>query len=111
MKKKGFTLVELLAVITILGVIMIIAVPSYNRYIENARKKKCDADKMAIIDAGKAYITQKIYKNETLRTEIKVGDLNLDKSFEKYGEITLKYDSTNYIYYIEDNNAFNDICK
>ena len=43
MNKKGFTLVELLAVIVILSIILVIAVPSVNRYIkqpnENAQNQ------------------------------------------------------------------------
>ena len=39
MKKKGFTLVELLAVIIILGVLMLIAIPSVTNYINNSRKE------------------------------------------------------------------------
>lgn len=38
LNKKGFTLVELLAVIVILGVLMIVAIPAMSRYIENSRK-------------------------------------------------------------------------
>ena len=37
-KKKGFTLIELLAVIIILGVIMMIAIPSVTNTITNSRK-------------------------------------------------------------------------
>lgn len=38
MKNKGFTLVELLAVVVILGVILIIAIPSISSYIFSSRK-------------------------------------------------------------------------
>ena len=37
-KKKAFTLIELLAVIIILGILMIIAIPSVTTYISNSRK-------------------------------------------------------------------------
>lgn len=37
-KNKGFTLVELLAVITIMGILMIVAIGSVNRIIENSRR-------------------------------------------------------------------------
>ena len=39
LKKKGFTLVEVLAVIVILGIIMIISIPSVFSTLETARKK------------------------------------------------------------------------
>ena len=37
--KKGITLIELLAVIVILGVIMAIAIPSMTGYIANSKLK------------------------------------------------------------------------
>lgn len=39
MNKKGFTLVELLAAIVILGVILLIAIPSYNNIVSKMTKK------------------------------------------------------------------------
>ena len=38
MNNKGFSLVELLAIITVLGLIMGIAIPAYQKYVTNSRK-------------------------------------------------------------------------
>ncbi len=49
-KKRAFTLIELLAVIIILGILMIIAIPSVTEYITNSRKG-------AYVITAKQYIT------------------------------------------------------
>ena len=48
LSKKGFTLVELLAVIVIMGILMMVAIPSVSRVIENSRKD-------TFVDISKAY--------------------------------------------------------
>ena len=47
--KKGFTLVELLAVIVILAIILAIAIPSISGVISNAKKSSFDANVKLII--------------------------------------------------------------
>ena len=55
MKKKGFTLVELLAVIFMLSLILVIAVPSVNRYIKQSKEKAYNTQISTIIEAAQAY--------------------------------------------------------
>ena len=55
MKKKGFTLVELLAVIVILSLILVIAVPSVNKYIKQSKEKAYNTQISTIIEAAQAY--------------------------------------------------------
>ena len=38
MNKKGFSLIELLAVLVILSILMLVAIPAIQRYIENSRR-------------------------------------------------------------------------
>lgn len=49
LSKKGFTLVELLAVIVIMGILMMIAIPSISRIIESSRKD-------TFVDIAKSYV-------------------------------------------------------
>ena len=63
MKNKAFTLIELLAVIIILGILMLIAIPSVTTYLENSRKN-------TFVDTVKSLI-----KGST--TLVNSGDLDL----------------------------------
>lgn len=48
MSKKGFTLVELMIVVVILGILVAVAVPIFNSVTKNARKKSCQANMRVI---------------------------------------------------------------
>lgn len=44
MSKKGFTLVELMIVIVIMGILVAVAVPVYSAVTKNAEKKTCQSN-------------------------------------------------------------------
>lgn len=56
MNKKGFTLVELLAVIVILAVILTIAVPNMFKIINKSKEDTYNNQVTMIIDAAKKYV-------------------------------------------------------
>ena len=64
--KKGVTLVELLAVIIILGIIAAIAVPTIGNLIENQKVKAAQTEWANIQDAARLYATDKTSGNITL---------------------------------------------
>ncbi len=127
--KKAFTLIELLAVIIILGVLMIIAIPAVTSYISDSRKN-------AYVDTSKELIA-------ATRTKINEGKLNtydMDVTYyipskciptetgeqSPYGEFTqayigVIYEGNNFKYYWISNDtsgqgikkitAYNDLDK
>ena len=54
--KKGFTLVELMVVVAIIGVLTAIAVPMYNSVTDNANKKAVEANLRTIDSAIMQYL-------------------------------------------------------
>jgi len=56
-KEEGFTLVELLAVIVILGIIVAIAIPAIGGVIDRAGSGANDAENALVEDAARLYYT------------------------------------------------------
>ena len=56
-KNKGFTLIELIAVIVILAILMVIAVPKILNVIENSRKSAAESSIKLVKDAIKTQVT------------------------------------------------------
>ena len=53
-KNKGFTLIEIIAVVIIIGIIALIAVPSVSSYIANSRKTAYAAHEKSMEEAAKS---------------------------------------------------------
>lgn len=66
MNKKGFTLVELLAVIVILAIIALIAVPIILNVIDDAREKAAMDSAYGYIDAVEKANVQEILSNSNI---------------------------------------------
>jgi prepilin-type N-terminal cleavage/methylation domain-containing protein len=58
MEKRAFTLAELIISMAIVAIIALIALPSYNRYVANARQQDAKAQLMSIRQAQEIYRLQ-----------------------------------------------------
>ena len=90
-KKKGFTLVELLAVIVILAVILVIAVPQIMSVIESARKGSIESTAKLIAEgAEREYTNRKILGKDTNVLCSDVSSMNSND----YGSCSITFDNT-----------------
>ena len=72
MNKKGFTIVELLAVVVIIAILAGLAVPNILKMIDTSKKEKF------ITDAKQAIIKAKYYYKNTKYTEKTLSELGID---------------------------------
>lgn len=61
MKRKGFTLVEVLAVVVIMGIILVIAVPKITKVVSNSKSKVAIEGAREITKASKMYSLEHSY--------------------------------------------------
>lgn len=106
--KKGFTLTEILATIVILGVILAIAVPSYNALSKKFEKEYYDKLDKSVLAAAKSYWKDNPDKrpNELLKTNyIELDDLIKKKHIENVTEYRSKKGLKGYIIIINVGNG------
>lgn len=80
MKRKGFTLVEILAVITLIGVLALIAIPTVDAIIKSSKERAYADQKKVIISAARDWAAANIMtlpEVEGESTYITLGDLKL----------------------------------
>lgn len=72
--KNGLTLIELIAVLVILGIIAAIAIPTIGNTISTQRQRASEAEWSNIITAARLYIAQNDTETEFSMTDLFSGD-------------------------------------
>ena len=63
MKKNGFTLVELLSIVVILGIIVVVALPQISGSIGSKKEKQYNKIVKIVENAGKVYLTENVTRD------------------------------------------------
>ena len=80
-KDNGFTLVELLAVVTILGIILVAAVPAVNRWIGKSKTESLESQKKTLVMASESYAqSNSKYLPKNVGESVDIPIKNLKKS-------------------------------
>lgn len=98
MKKNGFTLIELSAVVAILAILSLIIIPKAKNIIDSNKNKTCDSIRLSALDAAKSYsyihmtavdsaITSTGYFDVTILTLQQEGLLKTDIENPKTGQL------------------------
>ena len=106
-QNKGFTLIEIISVVIIIGVLLIVVVPSVSRYIEDSRKNTYIRSAEGYIQGVMDMIVSRDLKLKSTDTTyyIPIGCIYVEKEFKSpYGEwvdayVAVTYNKDKYNYY------------
>ena len=102
MKKKGFTLVELIAVIALLSIIMLLIVPNVANYL-NSSKKTLFYDN--VVKMFKSATTTFMYQDDPTNTTFSNNGVKLDVDVESEYVYTIKVNNYGEVISIDVNNG------
>lgn len=74
--KKGFTLVEVIVVLVIIGLLMALAVPAVSKYIGEAATTKETAQVRAAYIAAQTFATDEVAKKPSVKDETLISKIN-----------------------------------
>ena len=104
--KKGFTLIELIVVIAILGILALFLVPQFMGYSQDAKVQVAKANTRSVWSAANAALTKSEYQDSTFNIETDA-KAQLGSSFKSDITIEIKTDANNkkYVDYVEYENC------
>lgn len=113
MNNKGFTLIELMATITVMGILMVVALPNITSTVDKGKSTSYINDAKKLVNLARYQFEGDMtrprpatgecrkYKIADLdRSELQNGPYN-GKYNESYSYVIVKYESSKYIYYVQ----------
>lgn len=86
-KQKGFSLIELMIVVAILGIIVSIAIPSYSDYVRKGNRTDAKVGLLKIAQIQESFFVQHLSYAKSLSTTAANGGLNLGATVESENKL------------------------